>query len=187
VARRIQVPSEEWSAFGGLRVQETGPALVDTLTWLRGQDADRLFAWALARDLAPSEAFARWTGARRGRRGTARLRLYERMAAAGAGSAAEILFHDILESHGVRGWKANQQVRLVDGSLARPDALRVKTKRIVEIDGHLAHSSPDDLQRDRDRQNALEASGYRVLRLTWEDLVERPGRCADLARAWFAG
>lgn len=49
------------------------------------------------------------------------------------------------------------------------------TRRLViEVDGYAYHSGDDRFQRDRTKQNALLAAGWRVLRFTWADLVDRP-------------
>jgi hypothetical protein len=44
----------------------------------------------------------------------------------------------------------------------------------VELDGKDAHSSPAQLAADGQRQVALEALGYTVIRLDWEQLQSRP-------------
>lgn len=45
----------------------------------------------------------------------------------------------------------------------------------IEVDGFEFHSAKPDFERDRRRQNALVARGWRILRLTAAD-AERPGR-----------
>ncbi|WP_261558740.1 endonuclease domain-containing protein [Frankia tisae] len=57
--------------------------------------------------------------------------------------------------------------------LARVDLAWPEARVAVEADGAAVHSQPDALFRDRIRQNALLARGWRVLRFTWEDVVMR--------------
>lgn len=45
---------------------------------------------------------------------------------------------------------------------------------IVEADGRRYHDTPQALERDRQRDLELGASGWRVIRITWRQLIERP-------------
>ena len=45
---------------------------------------------------------------------------------------------------------------------------------IVEVDGYRYHSNRRAFERDRMRDQVLQAAGYRVLRTTWRQLAERP-------------
>ena len=80
----------------------------------------------------------------------------------------------LLVTEGVTGWVSGYPL-LVGGEvvaildIAFPEALLA-----IEIDGWAWHSDPDRFQRDRQRQNALVAAGWTVLRFTWADLIERP-------------
>lgn len=55
---------------------------------------------------------------------------------------------------------------------------------VAEIDGYAFHSSRTAWERDRRKETALGAAGYRLVRVTWRRLVEEPLAVAvDLARA----
>jgi very-short-patch-repair endonuclease len=45
---------------------------------------------------------------------------------------------------------------------------------VVEIDGFAFHSSRRSFERDRRKDRELQARGYRVMRITWRELVEEP-------------
>jgi very-short-patch-repair endonuclease len=45
---------------------------------------------------------------------------------------------------------------------------------IIEVDGHATHSTRRQRQHDAEREAALLASGWRVIRFTYEDVTERP-------------
>jgi very-short-patch-repair endonuclease len=45
---------------------------------------------------------------------------------------------------------------------------------VAEVDGDASHSSRAAFERDRVRDAALQAAGYRVLRVTWRELTRRP-------------
>ena len=55
---------------------------------------------------------------------------------------------------------------------------------VVEVDGFAYHASAQAFERDRRRDAALTAAGLRVIRLTWNDIVQRPeATLVTLARA----
>lgn len=62
------------------------------------------------------------------------------------------------------------------------DMLHRQAKLVVELDGDTYHSTRADRQADRDRQNAIVASGFTVLRFGWRDIVDRPQWCRDQVR-----
>jgi very-short-patch-repair endonuclease len=52
---------------------------------------------------------------------------------------------------------------------------------IVELDGHASHAHATAFERDRERDRVLTAAGWRVVRITWRQLVDEPERVqADL-------
>ena len=55
---------------------------------------------------------------------------------------------------------------------------------IAELDGHASHATTAGFERDRARDRALQAAGWRVIRITWRQLHERarPQSRADLTR-----
>jgi very-short-patch-repair endonuclease len=54
------------------------------------------------------------------------------------------------------------------------DFLWPDQRLIVEVDGFAYHGDRDAFERDRDRDAALVAAGFRVIRVTWRKLVEEP-------------
>jgi very-short-patch-repair endonuclease len=57
---------------------------------------------------------------------------------------------------------------------------------VVEVDGFAFHSSASAFERDRRRDAALTAAGFRVLRVTWRQIVKEPeSLIATLVRALF--
>jgi hypothetical protein len=54
---------------------------------------------------------------------------------------------------------------------------------IAELDGHASHATTAGFERDRARDRALQAEGWRVIRITWRQLHEEPAAVArDLKR-----
>lgn len=56
----------------------------------------------------------------------------------------------------------------------RPDMLWADRRLIVELDGKPGHTTPADRQRDKRRQEWLEACGYTVIRFTWDEVHNTP-------------
>lgn len=70
----------------------------------------------------------------------------------------------------------------VNGLRYRLDFAYPPIRLAIEVDGYHAHGGRTAFQRDRDRQNALVALGWTVLRFTWEDIVKRPSKVATVIR-----
>ena len=69
-----------------------------------------------------------------------------------------------------------------DGRRMRVDGAYDEQRLVVEIDGHATHATRRQRQADAERDARLLAAGIRVIRFTYEDIVERPGYvCATLA------
>src|SRR5690606_28464156 len=57
---------------------------------------------------------------------------------------------------------------------------------VVELDGREWHDTADAFERDRRRDADLMAGGWRVMRLTWRQVVNEPRWVADRLRAALA-
>ena len=80
----------------------------------------------------------------------------------------------MLRRAGIAGWVPHLHV-VVGGQTVRASTSRCPMLELaIEVDGYAYHSGDDRFQRDRTRQNALIAAGWRVLRFTWADLADRP-------------
>lgn len=66
--------------------------------------------------------------------------------------------------------------------LARVDFLWPEAMLVVEVDGLGKYDDRGELSREKQRQNALVAAGYVVLRFTWADIVRRPESTAAAVR-----
>lgn len=69
--------------------------------------------------------------------------------------------------------EAQAQVELPGFGLARVDFLLAGVV-VIEADGRSAHDSPSAVYRDRHRHEALQAAGFVVVRVTWEDVTRHP-------------
>jgi very-short-patch-repair endonuclease len=84
-------------------------------------------------------------------------------------SKAERLLRDLIA-------KANLERPLFNEPLLGfvVDALWPQQRLIVEVDGYTYHSHRAAFERDRARDQQLIAAGYRVIRITWIQLRDRP-------------
>ena len=125
-------------------------------------------------------------GSARGR-GAAALRTGGGLVEAGAGSVMESLVRVLLVQAGLPRPRSQYQVCERDGTLiAKVDFAWVAERLVLECDGFAFHSDREAYRRDRQRMNELERHGWRVLRVTWEDVVGRPDYIVALVRECLA-
>lgn len=107
----------------------------------------------------------------KGRYGSPAARRMLQAASDGARSHAERLLVQLLRDAGITGWVANYPIGGYRVDVAFPGV-----NVAIEVDGWAFHSSQNDFQHDRERQNNIALRGWQVLRFTWLDLVEAPQR-----------
>jgi very-short-patch-repair endonuclease len=93
----------------------------------------------------------------------------------GAAAESERVLHRLLRDHQIAGWVPNLPV-VADGRRWVIDVAFPNARLAIEVDGYAYHSDQLRFQHDRTRQNALIRAGWRVLRFTWADLIERPNK-----------
>ncbi|HEY2273320.1 MAG TPA: DUF559 domain-containing protein [Jatrophihabitantaceae bacterium] len=157
----------------GLAVTTRAETALDCLGWLSlgraGTFADRAVQeeWITPADVERRlvEQAGRW-----GNRQLRRLlpRMHD-----GAHAESERRMVRLLRGAGIGGWVAHLPF-LAGGRRFELDFAFPGRRIAIEIDGYRYHSESDRFQRDRTKQNALVAAGWRVLRFTWADITERP-------------
>jgi very-short-patch-repair endonuclease len=119
-------------------------------------------------------AIQRSISAQLGRTGNTQLRRLLAELERGAQAESERLLHAILRRAGVRGWRAQYRVR-IGRRIAYVDVAFPAQRLAIEVDGRRHHDGASErFEDDRDRQNDLVATGWRVLRFTWRQLAEHP-------------
>jgi hypothetical protein len=73
---------------------------------------------------------------------------------------------------------------LVEGFLV--DAFWPAQRLVVELDSWEFHGDRGAFERDRERDAVLQAAGYRVVRITWRRLTDKPADVARLIRTLLA-
>lgn len=135
-------------------------------------------------DLRAIEEALAATARRNGRGHRAMHQALERLAAIGAQvtrSELEDRFLALLDAHHLPRPRTNYGIEGME-----VDACWPQQRLVVELDGWGAHATRRAFQDDRKRGNALEASGWRLLRFTWADVTRTPEETAALVRGALA-
>ncbi len=175
--------ADRWHRHG-LPVTSRLRTVLDSLSVLDQPDARRLWAFAASRGILTVPQLAHAVRDRFDWPGTPNLLSLLAFARDGATSEAERLLIGVLRRASIRGWQTGATIR--DGSgfiIGRPDILFPAARLIIEMDGYSAHSGMHAFVADRRRQNAFVNAGYRVLRVTWPDLMQRPDAIVAEIRA----
>jgi very-short-patch-repair endonuclease len=155
----------------GIPVTSPARTLIDFAEVAPGRELERAVDEALVRRLSTRRALVAAVRRLNGHRGAARLRkLVEREEPpAMTRSEAEERFLGLTRAAEIEAPQVN--VRL-HGHLV--DFVWLRSALVVEVDGYRFHSSRAAFERDRRRDAELGAAGYRVIRVTWEQLREEP-------------
>ena len=183
---RVPAPERARTVLDGIPITTRSWTVLDVLGRMRETAAHRFADRALQqRWITPDDIRCR-LAAFPGRTGNRLLRLIVAQSADGAAAESERLLHQILRRAGLTGWRANVPVYGGAQLVAVLDVAFSGAKVAIEIDGWAFHTDVDRFQRDRHRQNALQALGWTVLRFTWADLTTRPDYVVATIRAQLA-
>jgi very-short-patch-repair endonuclease len=98
-------------------------------------------------------------------------------------SELEQRFRALVADAGLPSPELNCHLAFGDLSI-EADAVWHEARLIVELDGYAYHRTPAAFERDRARDRAAVAAGWRVIRITWQQLASDPkGIIDDLRRA----
>lgn len=176
--RTVRNPIATPVLVAGCRVADRLAILTDLIRFLPERQALAIASAAVRTGLvtgaalrAATPAFASLDRVRQLRRVVSRL-------ASGAHSIGESDLHDALRAGGITGWQANVTVA-ASGRRFVLDVAFPAERVYLEFDGRAAHGAAA-FDTDRDRQNALAAAGWLVIRVTWEMLASPERRAALL-------
>ena len=178
---RRPVPPE-YQLRGRVNVVTAGYAAVELAATDDGQALTRV----LRQGLVAAEALPDLIDSLRGTPGQATRRRIVTSCYRNPWSFAELRLHQILMQAGITGWVANPRL-VVAGHVVYPDVYFAAQRLIVEFDGFETHRDLMSFRRDRERQNALVLADYRVLRVIWEHVMERPDYVVATVRQALAG
>ena len=170
----IPVPRRDIHVVGGLPVTSRQRTVLDCLLTLPQSQGRTLLDRALQRGWVQLPGIVAAVHDAHGRWGAARARTVLAGADPTTASQAERVAKAVLATGRITGWVSNHPLRVGGDVVAYLDIAFPDVLLAIEIDGWAWHSDPERFRRDRQRQNALVAAGWTVLRFTWADLVERP-------------
>lgn len=104
-----------------------------------------------------------------------------------AGSVLESALRVLLRRAGLPRPQTQRIVRSMGAFIARVDFCWPAWRLIVETDGRRWHDPADARDLDRRRANACAASGWRILRFIWAEVLHDPDYVVTTVRAALAG
>ncbi len=169
-AHRIVLPEDEVTVERGIPVTTPARTLFDLAAVLREDQLEHAFNEAEVRRLTSPVSLDALLKRYPGRRGTAAIRRvldkHRGYGETATRSELERRFLTLLDEHGLPRPKVN---RLSDhGEL---DARWPEQRLVVECDGFAAHGTREAFERDRARDRELVVAGWRVVRITWRQLI----------------
>lgn len=180
--RRLDLASEDVVVVDGLRRTTPLRTVLDLAQVLPLDEAVAAADSALRLGLVDLRELVDALSRRRGR-GAKGPRAVAGSVDARAGSVLESLLRVLLQRGGLPAPRSQYVICERDGTfVARVDLCWPDARLVVEADGFAFHSDRAAYRADRERLNALERLGWRVLRFTWEDVRSRPEHVLAMVR-----
>lgn len=176
VSHRDSLPADEMTVLDGIPVTTVPRTILDLAGVLSRIRLERAINEMEVRGLNDKLSVPDLLRRHRGRRGAAVLQEIFDCRPLGAGSTVndfEAEFAEVVTAHGLPQPRFNDYLE-VRGQLLRPDAMWEPQKLIVELDGRAAHGTRIAFERDRERDRRLLLGGWRIVRVTWQQLREAP-------------
>jgi len=175
---------DEIATVDGIRQTTPARTLLDLAATVNARDLERAAVEAFGMRLTTPAELGEMVQRHPGHRGSARLRaLLGTADSTITRSRAEQRFLELIRKAGIHPPETNVSIAGYE-----VDAVWRREKLIVEVDGAAFHSTSGRVAADRRRDFALAAAGYRVIRVTWHQLVRTPETLlVQLARALFGG
>jgi very-short-patch-repair endonuclease len=164
----------------GLTTTSPAKTILDCAATATQDELESLVDEARARKLVTPREIAATAVRYPRRRGATRLRgILDDETSGGTRSKMERKLRKLIEDANLPAPETNQPILAYTA-----DFLWRHEKVIVEFDGRQTHDTPESFESDRDRDRALAARGYTVLRVTWRQLNNRPHKVvAEIAAA----
>jgi len=155
----------------GIRVTTPLRTLIDLADVVDDRSLARAVNEALLQKLVRQDEVAAALDGAAGRRALRRLRAFVDRADTPTRSVLEDAFLAFVDRHVLPRPTVNQRVAGFE-----VDMLWRAQSLIVELDGRAAHDRSRTFEDDRERDAELTAAGFRVVRITWRRLRDRPDR-----------
>ncbi len=173
----IPVPDDEVTEVDGIPTTAPARTLFDLASVLGLTALERAIDQAEIRRLfgllSLEDLLDRHPGAR-GSRALKAILAAKRIGVDVARSELEERFLAFLDKHKLSRPRVNMLVETPGGGHLEVDCAWPDQRLVVELDGHATHGTARGYERDRARDRALAAAGWRVVRITWRQLHEEP-------------
>jgi very-short-patch-repair endonuclease len=180
-----QLPADEVTTEHGIPVTTPPRTLLDLAAVLDAGQVERAMNEAEFLRLTDPTSLDDLVDRHRGRPGTRTIRELLKTHTIGATitrSELEARFLRFLDDAVLPRPRMNVSLQLEDRWI-EADCVWPDQRVIAELDGHASHATTAGFERDRARDRALQAAGWRVIRITWRQLHEEPDAVArDLER-----
>jgi uncharacterized protein DUF559/putative AbiEi antitoxin of type IV toxin-antitoxin system len=178
--------ADEITTRRGIPVTTPARTLLDLAAVLSKDGLERAVDRAEILLLTSPTSLAALVARHPGRPGVPKLRAIlaaSRIGATLTRSELEDRFLAFLDAHGLPRPKTNALITTAPGRALEVDAAWPAHRLIVELDGFAVHGTRRAFERDRARDAALQAQGWRVMRITARRLEDEPAAIAREIRA----
>lgn len=184
IQRRCNLASDEVTDVRGTPVTTVPRTLLDLAVVLGRRELRRALHEAEVRRLWDAVSLSTMVERHAGRRGAGVLRALLAEGEIGTRmtrSELEARFLQLVTDTRLPAPRSNLRLPL-GGEAVEVDFAWPEHRLVAELDGHATHATRAGFERDRQRDRALAATGWRVVRITWRQLRDEPDQViADLA------
>jgi very-short-patch-repair endonuclease len=166
VHRVSDLPAREVQRHRGIRITSPMRTLLDLAAVLSVRELERVVAESIALGLIRERSLLRFVDEHAGARGARALRGVLAGSLARLRSEAEGEFRDLMAAAGLPEPEANRHVLSYE-----VDFVWRRQRLIVEVDGARFHMPRAAFEQDRRRDAELTAAGWRVIRVTWNQIT----------------
>jgi predicted transcriptional regulator of viral defense system len=177
-----ELPSDEVTVHQGIPVTTVPRTLLDLATVLHPRQLARAVNEAEVQRLWDPVSLSALLERYPRRRGVPALRALLGQHAIFTRGELEKRFQEFLSDAGLPLPETNAHIQ-INGIWHEVDCLWRAEQVIVELDGRATHDTRQAFESDRARDRILQASGFRVIRITWRQLHESPAAVAADLRA----
>jgi predicted transcriptional regulator of viral defense system len=180
-AHLAEIAADELTAARGILVTTPARTLLDLAAVVGPRALERAIDEAEMLRLTSVLSLADLTGRYSGRPGAPAIRRIldaGRVGATITRSDLENRFLALLDDVGLPRPDVNARVEIA-GGWVEADCVWHAGGLVVELDGYASHGTRSAFERDRARDRALQVAGWRVVRITWRQLHERPDAVAS--------
>jgi predicted transcriptional regulator of viral defense system len=174
VHRRRSLEARDVWSRAGIRVTCPARTLLDIAPSLSAEALRRTARQAQAEGRVNVHQLVEVLSRATGQRGAAALRVVVADGPAPTRSELEDAVLLLIERVSPVRPEINVMLRLAGERAIRPDFMWRATRVVIEADGAAWHEHKLTREEDAAKQAILEAHGFRVLRITWEQAVRRP-------------